>query len=209
MEPSSFPLRWPSGWPRTSSLARKRARFSDRGSGFTKELTTAQACERLFSELRLLRVRDMDGVILSSNVRPTLHGQPTSRAANPSDPGVAIYFKLKNKDRVLACDTWDRLSDNIAALAAHIKAIRSIDRYGVGTIDQAFEGYRALPAKGGTWRTMLKFEPDSQPSISDVQAAYRNLAGHAHPDHAGGSHEAMAALNAARAEAMDELGYRD
>jgi hypothetical protein len=64
-----------------------------------------------------------------------------------------VYFKLHGKDRVLACDKWDRVADNIAAIAAHIDAIRRQDRYGVGTIDQAFAGYSALPPPGGTSRT--------------------------------------------------------
>jgi hypothetical protein len=33
------------------------------------------------------------------------------------------------------------VADNIAAIAAHIDAIRRQDRYGVGTLDQAFAGY--------------------------------------------------------------------
>ena len=34
--------------------------------------------------------------------------------------------------------------DNIAALAAHIRAIRSVENYGVGTLEQAFRGYQSL-----------------------------------------------------------------
>ena len=62
----------------------------------------------------------------------------------PDDPGVAVYFQLHDKERVLACDKWDTVADNIAAIAAHIDGIRRQDRYGVGTIDQAFAGYSAL-----------------------------------------------------------------
>ena len=70
----------------------------------------------------------------------------------PDDPGVAVYFQLHDKERVLACDKWDTVADNIAAIAAHIDGIRRQDRYGVGTIDQAFAGYSALPPPGGTSR---------------------------------------------------------
>lgn len=151
-------------------------------------------------------MRDVNSIILSTNVRPTLHGDPSSRDGNPGDPGAALYFTLNGVARVLACDTWLRLADNIAAIAAHIDAMRKIDRYGVGTLDQLFEGFRALPAKGGSWRSMLGFEHDARPSIADVNRAFRERAETMHPDKPGGSHEAMAAINAARDAAREELG---
>lgn len=199
-EPTSFPLRWPEGWTRTLAKDRRRARFAS----YRRALTVAMACDRLYAELKRLGV-NLDSVILSTNVRPTLRGTPASNAAEPGDPGAACYFAIGGVARVLACDTWDRLADNIAAIGAHIDAIRRIDRYGVGTLDQLFEGFRALPAKGGTWRSMLGFGPDDRPSVEAVQRAFRERAGDAHPDRPGGSHEAMAALNAARDAALSEL----
>jgi hypothetical protein len=201
MEPTSFPLRWPDSWPRTAGNARRVARFSKN----KQAISVASAIARLYLELRRLRVKNIDDVIVSTNVRPTLHGQPSSRDGNPADPGVAVYFTLNNMARVLACDTWTRLADNIAAVAAHIGAMRQIDRYGVGTLDQLFEGFRALPAKGGTWRSMLGFEHDSHPTRAEIEAAFVIKAAIMHPDKAGGSHEAMAALNAARDAAKKEV----
>jgi hypothetical protein len=201
MEPTSFPLRWPDGWPRTPGHRRRVARFSS----FKADLTVSVACDRLWLQLSRLKVRNLDSAILSTNVRPTLHGQPSSRDRNPDDPGAAVYFELNGKARVLACDTWTRLADNIAAIAGHIDSMRKIDRYGVGTLDQLFEGYRSLPAKGGTWRSMLGFAQDARPTRDEIEAIYRTKARTMHPDHAGGSHEAMAALNAARDAALEEI----
>jgi len=145
-------------------------------------------------------VRENDWLV-SSNLRLKLDGLPYSNQAAPSDPGVAVYFQLKGKDRVLACDTWDRVADNIAAVAAHVEALRAIERYGVGSVDQAFAGYAALPAKSETWRSTLGFGPDDIVTEARVLAAFRERARTAHPD-AGGTHEAMAALSVARDEAM-------
>lgn len=215
MTDQRFPLFWPASWKRTPPSKRRVARFhgtrrlptNDPGLMFrTKQtLTVADAIGRLGEELRRLGVR-AGAWLISSNVRVRLDGLPYSDQRNPDDPGVAVYFTLRGADRVLACDTWTRLADNLAAVAAHVEAIRAIERYGVGTVDQAFAGYDALPAKGATWRTTLGFAPDQTVTLDDVDAAFRARAREAHPDAEKGSHDAMASLTAARIEARQELG---
>lgn len=203
------PLSWPTGWKRVPASARTRARFHgtkrvsyDSGGGYNQkqELTVSAALGRLSGELRRMGVLDGDWLV-SSNMRVRLDGLPYSDQRRPDDPGVAVYFKLARKDRVLACDTWDRVADNIAAVAAHIEALRAIERYGVGSIDQAFAGYAALPAKGDTWRSALGFGPDDNVNAAAIDTAFKAKARTAHPD-VGGSHEAMAALTTARADAL-------
>lgn len=212
-----YPLTWPTGWARTSPNDRRRARFhgSTRkystapggGSWMQKtELTVHGAIRRLSEELRRMGVLEGDW-IMSSHLRVCLDGGPIANQVNPTDPGVAVYFRLSGKDRVLACDTWDRCADNIAAVAAHIDALRAIERYGVGSLDQAFAGYAALPAKGHTWRAALGFGPDDAVTRDAVDASFKSRARVSHPD-AGGSHEAMAALTAARTEALAFLEAR-
>lgn len=202
-----YPLQWPAGWKRTSF--RTSARFSKRvsvGDGYSqsRDLTVGDAVGRLVGELRLLGVRDGDFVI-SSNLQTRLDGLPYAMQSAPGDPGVAVYFRLRKQDRCLACDRWSKVADNIAAIASHIKALRAMDRYGVGTMEQAFAGYVALPAKGHTWRATLGFGPDQVVTRADVERAFKERARTAHPDVAGGSHEAMAALNAARDGALEEV----
>lgn len=201
-----YPLSWPRGWVRTRSRDRKRAQFARRVKHETmdykikKELSVAQAIDRLSNELR--RLAAGYNPIVSTNIRTRLDGLPYSNAAEPEDPGVAVYFQLKGKPRTLACDRWDRVADNIAAIAAHIDAIRAVDRYGVGTLEQAFAGYAQLPAATRQWWDVLGV--DSRATIDDVDEAYRILAKTAHPD-AGGTHERMAELNAARDAARKAL----
>jgi len=210
-----YPLSWPTGWKRTASGQRKLSRFSTSSYGTyssggsyrrSRELTVADARKRLDLELERLGARD---VILSTNVELTTYGEPRSGGRPPDDPGVAVYFKLHGKDRVLACDTWTTVAGNIAGIAAHIECIRGIDRYGVGTLDQAFAGYDALPPPGANnrppWRKVLEIAEDAQATSDAVQAAYRAKARVFHPDVPGGSHEAMAMLNEARDAALREL----
>jgi hypothetical protein len=206
-----YPLSWPSGWRRTPRHLRQSARFGRGERRYTSDgqsswiskrpLSVADATSRLMTELHRLGVRDGDA-LLSTNVKVRLDGLPYSNQPEPDDMGVAVYFRLHEADRVLACDTWTRVADNLAAVAAHITAMRAIDRYGVGTLDQAFAGYVGLPAKGQTWRTTLGFPPDAPVTRDAIDQAFKARAREAHPDREGGSHDAMASLVGARDEAL-------
>lgn len=189
MNEERFPLSWPGGWKRTPAHQRTRAKFSRNRA----PLTLAQAVDRLAAELRRLGATRE---ILSTNVALRLDGMPRSGQAQPSDPGAALYFKLRGADRALACDRWTRVEDNIAAIAAHVEALRAIDRYGVGSVDQAFAGYVAIGhAAGADW--WLELGVPEHATLDAIDAAYKAKARAVHPD-AGGSHEQMARLNAAR-----------
>jgi hypothetical protein len=194
-----YPLAWPHNWPRTSGADRRRATFSKnvgtrRSDG--SRITTTRALSVADAALRLQREIDRlggDREILSTNVRLRMDGVPRGDQ-EPSDPGAAVYFQLGQRSMVLACDRWTRVADNIAALAAHIDALRRIDRYGVGSLEQAFTGYLALQAKPEWWQVL---QVTAAASLNDIERAYRQLAMTAHPDR-GGSHDTMAQLNEAR-----------
>lgn len=196
----SYPLHWPAGWPRTK--ARATARFfehKDRG-GYVgqKSLSIATAVERLEAELDAIGARNE---VLSSNLERTLSGRPRGDRGEPGDPGVAIYFERKGKPIALACDRWNRVADNINAIAKHIEAIRGMERWGVGSVDQVFTGYERLPAPEQWWEVL---GVTMQPTRDEVSTAYRAKARAAHPDQ-GGSDAAMARLNAARDAAIAML----
>jgi hypothetical protein len=170
-QPTRNPLAWPLGWPRAPE--RKPSRFTSHG----RDITISAALSRLELELDRLGATEP---LLSTNLKLSLSGVPYSGQAEPTDCGVAIYFKLKGHDRVLACDRYTSASGNIAAIASHIDALRRIERYGVGSIEQAFAGYAALPPPGEdnrpAWRSVLRFEPNDQITVDIVQARYRALA---------------------------------
>lgn len=206
---SRFPLAWPTGWKRTPAVARTRASFGKAHRwvnaagqdvcGGRRQLTVADAIARLDHELRILGASNE---VLSTNVVTRLDGLPRSGQGEPSDPGAAVYFTLAGKPRCLACDRWTRVADNIAAIAAHVEAIRAVDRYGVGTMEQAFAGYAQLPASSEEWWTVLGVPPGS--NVDQIETAFRALARKHHPD-VGGSVEAMTRLNQARDAARAAL----
>jgi hypothetical protein len=218
-----YPLSWPFGWKRTPAKDRKESTFGQvamvKRAGYengmrvekevkgSKPVTMPVARNRLTQQLQLLGA-DYHSVIMSTNVELTSYGEPRAGRRPPDDPGVAVYFQLHGKDRVLACDRWLTVHENIAAIAAHIDAIRRVDRYGVGTLDQAFAGYDALPPPGAAnrppWRKVLGIVEGVEVTEGVIQHFYRARARELHPD-LGGTHEGMAQLNEARDAALQEL----
>lgn len=191
-----YPLSWPVSWPRTKAYQRKAAPFRSHG----RPLSMADATDRLMGEVQRLGA---GSAILSTNVELSIKGLPYSQAKQPDDPGAALYFKLSGQDRVLACDRWNRVEDNVAAIAQHIDALRRIDRYGVGTLYQAFAGYQKQLPGGESWWVVLGFEQPPT-SWSTVENRHAELAVKHHPDR-GGNAETMAKINAARDTARREL----
>jgi len=214
-----YPLSWPIGWKRTPPAERKRADFGktieksyverhyDGRPNETKTrkskapLSASDAALRLEAELDRLGAEDAK---LSTSQKLRIDGTPRSDLSEPTDVGAAVYFTLNGKARVLACDRWTRVADNIAAIAQHIDALRRIERYGIGDLNQAFAGYAALPPVGGTqggdWRAELEIASAERLTLEQVEAQYRTLLKRRHPD-AGGTHDAVVRLNRARDEA--------
>lgn len=212
----AYPLAWPDGWKRTPAVSRVRAQFSRRerqysqtGGSWTRkrDLSVSDAISRVLAELERLGV-DCQDVVSSTNVPTRLDGLPRSGAAAPSDPGAAVYWRTRRDQapKVMAIDRYDRVADNLAAIAATLEAMRAIERHGGAQIlDRVFTGFAALPAPDAAkaWREVLGIPPDVH-DLDRVRAAYRTLAQAAHPDR-GGSHEQMAEINAAWCQAQEAL----
>ncbi len=207
-EPTRYPLAWPAGRPRTKN--REYGKFktkTDNGRYLeTKPVTVAQAMERLEAEIGRL-----GGIypLLSSNIQLRLDGRPYSGQPEPQDPGVAVYFSLKGKPFALACDRYDKVAQNIAALAAHIEATRAISRHGVASAEETLQAFQALPPPMVTpppeppWWEVFGVVREMADKDT-IEALYRAKARTAHPDK-GGSEAAMARLNRARDAALNEL----
>jgi hypothetical protein len=210
MSVQNYPLHWPADKKRTLPANRRSAAFSKRvHNGRYEEkklLSIADAINRLQRELDMLGARYL---VLSTNVEPRLDGLPRSDRTQPQDPGVAVYYRIDGEPFCLPCDTFDRVADNIAAIAAHIEAVRKIERYGVATSKQMFAGFSQLPAPGSnsarTWRDVLRWPDGSAVTKTGIDVVYRALAKELHPDRPGGSEAAMAELNRAREEAIAEM----
>jgi hypothetical protein len=141
---------------------------------------------------------------LSTNVPLREDGLPYSNPGRLADPGVALYFNLDKVDYCLPCDRWATVEHNVWAVAKHIEAMRGMRRWGVGTTNQAFAGYKALPASTARpWREVLGIA-GGHITREFIEGQFKSLLRVRHPD-AGGSHEKMAELNRAREEALKEV----
>lgn len=186
MSASRYPLAWPEGWPRAKG--RRSAAFKVDYDKAVKEL--GYEIERLGGRYALL----------STNIELTIDGRPRRDRRDPNDTGVAVYFELKGKQKVFACDIFYRVKDNIRAISLTIAALRSIDRYGAsGMLERALSAFEALPAPKSCWE-ILGVRQGAPADV--IEQAFRRLAVQHHPDKAGGSTAKMAELNHARDQAL-------
>jgi hypothetical protein len=207
-EPTAYPLSWPAATPRWKGdrlVAKFNRKVQVSGSTpgttwqRTAQLTIAQGIDRVQAEIARFGGA---GVLISTNLKLRRDGLPFSDQREPRDPGVAVYFTLRKRPYCLPCDRWMRVADNLAAVAAHLAALRGIERWGVGTVEQAFTGYLALPDPNHVdWRAVFP----KAATLADVELLYREQARSTHPD-ADGGHDAMVRLNRARDAARAELG---
>lgn len=224
---SAYPLQWPAGWKRTPTTLRRPAKFSRGERKYTsytdaqgraqttshlqqRDLTIADARRRVLAELLRMGLQ-RDDVVISTNLPLRLDGEPRSDARNPDDPGAAVYWldPFNSAPRVMAIDQYLRVADNLAAIAATLDAMRAIERHGGAVIlERAFTGFTALPAPGQgvkrDWWVVLDVDRATV-TREGCKVAYRRLASQYHPDKPGGSHEAMAELNAAQDAALKEV----
>jgi hypothetical protein len=192
-----FPLAWPPGWPRTSPCGREDSRNRFKGYG-GQPVTFETARKKLCDELEKLRAST---IVISTNLPLRNDGFPRAEAARMrvDDPGVAIYFALKKRPMVMACDRYDAPSANLRSVGLAIEAMRQLERHGGGAMmEKAFEGFAALPAPMDCWQVL------GIPANSDramIEATFRSLAQQHHPDR-GGSTAKMAEINQAREAAL-------
>jgi hypothetical protein len=195
-----YPLTWPASWKRTLAHRRKNSRY---------KVNFARARDEVVRSLALMGVRDYN-VVISSNVPTRRDGLPLANMREPEDPGVACYWtsmvidadkRGSTERRVIACDSWRTVRDNLRAVGLALEALRTLERTGASEIlNRAFTGFAALPPAEDDWRNVLGLRGIAVTS-SDIEERYRALAKDAHPD-SGGSHDAMVRLNRAREAAL-------
>lgn len=188
----AYPLCWPEGFKRTKH---------PNGSRFDKRfLSIKKTTDEVVYQLKLLGATKP---IISTNLKLKIDGLPYSQQRQPVDPGAAVWFTMNGNQRVLACDQWKTIEENLWAIAKTIDAMRGIDRWGVSDmLDRMFTGFLALPSKPH-WKYILDLPEKC--SFEDAKRSYLQKAKENHPDR-GGNPETMAELNEAFESAKKELG---
>ena len=203
----AYPLAWPAGWKRETY--RVRAKFGKGERQYSPdgrptwakktELSIADGTGRVLKALELMGFTT--SVIISSNLELRNDGLPRSAQRAPADPGIAVYWGSGAKARCMAVDRYDRIADNLAAVAATLEAMRAIERHGGAAIlDRALTGFVALPAPEQPFQVLGL---GANATKQEVEEAYRRLAAENHPDR-GGDSAKMARINLARDAMMGE-----
>ena len=196
--PHAYPLAWPEGLPRTKLRTKSPFRVS-----MSRAVSDLQDSLRLFGRDTGMPIRNL---VISSNV--------TLGDSHPSDPGVAVYFDWDGSQRCIAIDRYTDVAANLRAVYMILEGRRQEMRYGgLHIVRAGFRGFMALPppageAKPRPWREVFGVHGaiTNEAAMRDfIEAEYRRLARERHPDMPGGSDEAMAELNAARAAALAEI----
>lgn len=191
---NAFPLQWPNNRPRAKS--RTESQFG--------EHSIYGSCDAIIAEVKRLHGWQL---VISTNAPLRKDGLPKSDVL-VSDPGAAIYFRLNDKPVVLACDKWKHLACNLWAIAKHIEALRGQDRWGVGSVVQAFQGYLALPAPADLRPWWVILGVDERAGFDEARNGFISAAKRLHPDN-GGSAEEMAIVNNAWLAAKRALGLHE
>lgn len=200
----AYPCRWPEGWERTPEYKRQTSRY---------QTEFVRARDDIMRQLKLMGARE---VVLTTNIPLRRDGLPLAGQSEPRDPAVAVYWveqawnsqrqTYEHKQRVIACDHWRKVKENLRAIGVAIDALRALKRSGATQVsDRAFLGFDALPNPDTrkTWRAVLGFAPGVTPTRAMVEQRFRELSLRHHPDH-GGSGD-MGELVRARDEALREV----
>jgi hypothetical protein len=179
------PLAWPVQRPRTRRP--EAAAFRQRG----KLVLFEQGVQRVVLELSRVTATN---VTITSNKAP----RGFSWLGLSEDTGAAVYFRLNGNPHCLSCDRWDRIADNLCAIAKHCEAIRGQVRWGVADLTQIFAGFKELPAPAAQkpWWTVLGFA-QRPASRAEIVVKYHELARLHHPDKDTGNVALMQEINAA------------
>jgi hypothetical protein len=154
----------------------KRATFAKKTDGGrpSSALTVPQGPQRLDLELDRLGARS---VIVSTKVELNSFGEPRGDRREPEDPGVAVYSSLRTRTACWPATAGIARRDNLAAVAAHIDAIRRIGPLRRRHARSGFRRLRHAAAARHQYRPpspkVLGIVEDENTSVAAIQAAPR------------------------------------
>lgn len=197
--PAPYPLFWPEEWPRTPCDAKKRSRYN---------ISYQRAVNDALLSLKRMGVSQWSP---STNLRERRNQPPTEGAAAREDPGVALWWldPKRSETRVIACDMYPSVRENMRAIGLALEGLRAIERSGATQIlERTMQTFasKGLPAPKPEWVYTLGLV-DYPPSMAHLEEAFRARCKQAHPD-AGGSHELFIELQTARENALAWLKGR-
>lgn len=200
MKPEKFPLSWPAGYPVTNN--RQPSSF---------KVTFLKARDEMINEFKLL-LGDTRSLVISCNMPHDTKGVLTGKSPLMyPNPGVAVYFTFNGEEKVIACDHWRHLHENIRAIGITVSALRSLERQKCTQIlSRAMGDMKALPQNAGAsngawWDVLCVKETDL---ISVIKERYNDLIKIYHPDKPTGNKDMFNMVTNAYQEARRAKGFK-
>lgn len=193
--PTAYPLKWPLAKPRTPENERLYGRFgykSRQSWGMSNsDLTIAMAYSRVQEELGMFTRRghpdriDWDATVVSTNLKLRMDGAPRSDQRKPEDPGAVLYYDLDGDQQVIAVDRYNKVEQNLAAIASILQCLRTMERHDASVMKMAMVGIRGelpSPETVGTPHWTQLFNVPATADYKQVKMAYKQTRGKYHPD---------------------------
>lgn len=135
-------------WPREKTPAAERLSPHSFKASFESTLDLLQ------HELKMLYAHD---AVVQAYFRPNQirnDGWPFNAAA-PSEPGIILTF-YDGMDEAFSyvCDLYALWQHNLRAIALSLEALRKVDRFGVTSRGEQYQGFKALPPPADQVREM-------------------------------------------------------
>lgn len=167
----------------------------ERGSGNQFRADWNDTVALLMFETEILGART---VVLQIDVDPRQirrDGMLYANAGIGSFPGVKVSFDSTYGPLTYATDAYVSWRANVRAIALALRALRAVDRYGVGHSGEQYRGWAAIGSKPATqsdltmadallvFKDALRDNPPADLSTREaINRAYRAAAKHHHPD---------------------------
>lgn len=183
-------------WPRPDTYPRRSRNV------FSASWT--QTMDLLERELDLLGAENVVIQAGFTDDEIRLDGYPRA-GANPRHPGIILSFESIHGPMQYLTDAHEFWQHNVRAIALGLEALRAVDRYGITTRAEQYQGWKMLTAGSGltsrdqalkTLRDLGDGEFLLGSDLSNettLRSLYRLALKRAHPDR-GGSRELFAAV---------------
>src|SRR5206468_4280936 len=121
----------------TTPAYRRRSRYAFKASW----KGTLDLLERELTYLKAGEIA-IEADFAESDIR--LDGMPRGNARQPQFPGIRLAFNSKAGPLVYQTDTCEFWQHNVRSIALGLEALRAVDRYGITTRHEQYQGYRQI-----------------------------------------------------------------
>ena len=131
-------LDWPGDIPRTP--------LGERENIYGNHASLSQVAREIQAELEQMGI-DLDTYQLSTNLRHLERKPhiPDRLSGDPPDAGAVARFRVDDEQQVVACDSANRVRDNLIAIRDHFRTLRRA--YGEDVMADYFRRKVSLPSR--------------------------------------------------------------